>query len=81
MAKKDKLYKVYGVLTAVAMELVILVVISLYLGKWLDKKFQLMGLATPMLIFAAMGLWVFILIKALSKIEKEEKEDEQNQTQ
>lgn len=71
-AKKDKLYKTYGLLSAVAMELIILVVMALFVGRWLDKNYSLMGLATPGLIFLAMGLWIYILLRTLAKLDKEE---------
>lgn len=75
---KDRLYKVYGTLSAVAIELVVLVVISVFLGKWLESKFNLLGLAIPILIFLSLALWIFILLKTLSKLEHDGKSNNED---
>lgn len=75
-SEKEKNYRAYGLLTALAVELVVFIVVSIFIGSWIDKKLNLPGLATLGLMLISFGVWVVILIRALEKLDKKEKEEE-----
>lgn len=59
----------YAVLTALAFELVILVVFGIFLGRFLDQKIGMKGLATAAMIFLALAIWLVLLLRSLKKLE------------
>lgn len=75
-SEKEKSYRAYGILTGLAIELVVFIVISIFVGQWIDKKLNTRGLATLGLMFVSFGVWVYMLLRALSNLDKQEREEE-----
>lgn len=69
----EKGMRAYGILTAIGLELIVLVVVAYFIGQWLDKTLGFKGIFMAGLIFVAFGLWIYLLIRALNKIENHDK--------
>ena len=62
----------YLVFMAMGVELVSLILTSLYLGRWLDEKFDLKGLAMVGLSMLALAGWIFHIVQLAKRLEKDQ---------
>ncbi len=60
-----------GIYIALGFELAILVVVMIYLGDWVDKRLGWQGIGTALGACVAMGSWIYHLLWAIQKFEKD----------
>ena len=55
----------------IGFEIIALLIVGVWLGGWLDKKFQLNGMGTAGLVILAMVLWFIQLLQMLKNLQND----------
>ena len=58
-------------LSGLGFELIVLILLALYVGKKLSGVIDFKGMESAVLIFFAMGIWIYRVVITLNKLEKQ----------
>lgn len=64
----------YLIFMGMGIELVGLVISSLYLGKWIDEKYNLKGLGMVLFSMCALAGWIYHIVLLTKKLDREKSE-------
>jgi hypothetical protein len=68
MAKKDNNVKRWAILSAIAIEMGVIIYLSVQLGKWLDLTYSDGKLFTILCTLAGVGLSLFLVVKQTNRL-------------